>query len=157
RQGQPSGAAPAGDGRNRCLAGPLVHVNGSIWQKIHIPCQVAGDFGGANQPAYRLSTRITMQALKTLLAATLAAVTLLAGQARGQDVYKSGASVARSGYAVSLDRPWRDGLELAAEYVNSRGGIMGRKIQLIAEDNKSEPQEAVTVYRKMISSDKVDI
>ena len=34
---------------------------------------------------------------------------------------------------------------------------MGRKVQVIVEDNKSEPQEAVTVYRKMISSDKVDI
>ena len=34
---------------------------------------------------------------------------------------------------------------------------MGRKIEVITEDNKSEPQEAVTVYRKMISSDKVDI
>jgi branched-chain amino acid transport system substrate-binding protein len=34
---------------------------------------------------------------------------------------------------------------------------MGRKVQLVVEDNKSEPQEAVTVYRKMISSDKVDI
>ncbi len=34
---------------------------------------------------------------------------------------------------------------------------MGRKIEVITEDNQSEPQEAVTVYRKMISSDKVDI
>ena len=34
---------------------------------------------------------------------------------------------------------------------------MGRKIEVVTEDNKSEPQEAVTVYRKMISSDKVDI
>ena len=34
---------------------------------------------------------------------------------------------------------------------------MGRKVQVIVEDNKSEPQEAVTVYRKMICSDRVDI
>ena len=27
---------------------------------------------------------------------------------------------------------------------------MGRKIELVVEDNRSEPQEAVTVYRKMI-------
>ena len=34
---------------------------------------------------------------------------------------------------------------------------MGRNVQLIIEDNKSEPQQALTGYRKMISSDKVDI
>src|SRR5262249_46232342 len=38
-----------------------------------------------------------------------------------------------------------------------KGGIVGRNVRLIVEDNRSEPQEAVTVYRKMISSDKVDI
>jgi branched-chain amino acid transport system substrate-binding protein len=97
-----------------------------------------------------------MQFPKALLAAACAA-TLLAGQAGAEDVYKIGVSAALSGYAVTLDRPWRDGLEVAVAYVNAKGGIMGRKVQLIVEDNKSEPQEAVTVYRKMISSDKVDI
>ena len=34
---------------------------------------------------------------------------------------------------------------------------MGRKLAVVAEDNRSEPQEAVTVYRKMISSDNVNV
>ena len=38
-----------------------------------------------------------------------------------------------------------------------QGGVNGRKLEVIVEDNRSEPQEAVTVYRKMMSSDKVDI
>jgi branched-chain amino acid transport system substrate-binding protein len=95
--------------------------------------------------------------LKPMLAATFAVATSLAGQARAEDVYKIGVSAALSGYAVTLDRPWRDGLEVAVDYLNASGGIMGRKVRLVVEDNKSEPQEAVTVYRKMISSDKVDI
>jgi branched-chain amino acid transport system substrate-binding protein len=98
-----------------------------------------------------------MQLPMPFLAAASVAVTLLPGQARAEDIYKIGVSAALSGYAVTLDRPWRDGLEVAVAYINSKGGIMGRKVQLIVEDNKSEPQEAVTVYRKMISSDKVDI
>jgi branched-chain amino acid transport system substrate-binding protein len=91
------------------------------------------------------------------VAAVSVAATVLAGRAGAEDVYKIGASVALSGYAAPLDRSWRDGLEVATAYVNSKGGIMGRKVQLVVEDNKSEPQEAVTVYRKMISSDKVDV
>jgi branched-chain amino acid transport system substrate-binding protein len=81
----------------------------------------------------------------------------LAGPAGAADVYKIGVSAGLTGYAAAVDRAWRDGLEVAADYVNGKGGIMGRKVEVIAEDNKSEPQEAVTVYRKMISSDKVDI
>src|SRR6185436_1695584 len=57
----------------------------------------------------------------------------------------------------TVDRGWRDGVGVAAAALNAKGGIMGRKLEIITEDNKSEPQEAVTVYRKMLSSDKVDI
>jgi branched-chain amino acid transport system substrate-binding protein len=97
-----------------------------------------------------------MKLLKTApLAGCLVAVG--AGHVQAADVYKIGVSAGLTGYAAAVDRAWRDGLEVAAEHVNSKGGIMGRKVQVIAEDNKSEPQEAVTVYRKMISSDKVDI
>jgi len=84
-------------------------------------------------------------------------VASLAAPACAADVYKVGVSAGLTGYAAAVDRAWRDGLEVAAAYVNGKGGIMGRKVEVIVEDNKSEPQEAVTVYRKMISSDKVDI
>ena len=68
-----------------------------------------------------------------------------------QEVYKIGISAGLTGYAATLDRGWRDGVEVTAAYLNAKGGIMGRKIEVITEDNKSEPQEAVTVYRKMMS------
>jgi branched-chain amino acid transport system substrate-binding protein len=98
-----------------------------------------------------------MKPLKCVPAVTTLMLVSLAGQAQAADAYKIGVSAGLTGYAAAVDRAWRDGLEVAAEYVNAKGGIMGRKVQVIVEDNKSEPQEAVTVYRKMISSDKVDI
>jgi ABC-type branched-subunit amino acid transport system substrate-binding protein len=48
-------------------------------------------------------------------------------------------------------------VKLAADAINAKGGIKGRKIEVIVEDNRSEPQEAVIVYRKMMTSDKVDV
>jgi len=66
-------------------------------------------------------------------------------------------SAGLTGYAATVDRAWRDGVEIAIATLNARGGIMGRKIELVVEDNRSEPQEAVTVYRKMITSDKVNV
>lgn len=82
---------------------------------------------------------------------------VLPGAGLAQDTLKFGASVGLTGYAVTIDRAWKDGAEVAIEFLNAKGGLLGKKIELIAEDNKSEPQEAVTVYRKMISSDKVNI
>jgi len=81
----------------------------------------------------------------------------LTGAVQAQDVYKIGSSVGLTGYAATGDRAWRDGIELGAEYLNAKGGVLGRKIQIIVEDNKSEPQEAVVGYRKMMSSDNVQI
>jgi branched-chain amino acid transport system substrate-binding protein len=75
--------------------------------------------------------------------------------AAAQDVIKIGASLGLTGYGSLTDGNWRDGLELAIAAVNAKGGVLGRKLQLVYEDNKSTPQEAVVVYRKMMSEDKV--
>ena len=77
--------------------------------------------------------------------------------ANAQSVYKIGMSAGLTGYAATVDRAWRDGVEVAIAALNAKGGIAGKKIELIVEDNRSEPQEAVTVYRKMISSDNVNM
>jgi branched-chain amino acid transport system substrate-binding protein len=92
-----------------------------------------------------------------VISAAAAIAVAMAAPASAQGVYKIGISAGLTGYAATVDRAWRDGVELAAAAVNAKGGIMGRKLEVITEDNRSEPQEAVTVYRKMISSDNVNI
>src|SRR6478752_4201526 len=94
---------------------------------------------------------------RKLAALAALAASLSVTPAGAQDIYKIGISAGLTGYAATVDRGWRDGVEVAAAALNAKGGIMGRKIEVVTEDNKSEPQEAVTVYRKMISSDKADI
>lgn len=92
------------------------------------------------------------------LAALLCGATLFScGAAFAQAPYKIGVSAGLTGYAATVDRAWRDGVELAVEAINARGGVNGRKLAVVVEDNRSEPQEAVTVYRKMISSDQVNV
>src|SRR5215813_10103844 len=92
--------------------------------------------------------------LSSMLAAV--AASLAAVPAMAQD-YKIGISAGLTGYAATVDRAWRDGVEVGAAALNAKGGVMGRKLAVVAEDNRSEPQEAVTVYRKMISSDNVNV
>ncbi len=93
--------------------------------------------------------------LRAGLAAAAVAGLLAVSPASAQDTIKIGSSVGLTGYAAVTDRAWRDGLLLAVEAVNAKGGVLGKKLELVVEDNKSEPQEAVVVYKKMMSSDKV--
>ena len=93
-----------------------------------------------------------MKSHKMLLLATLIAL-MPALPASAEDIV-IGSSLGLTGYGSITDGHWRDGLELAIEAVNAKGGVLGKKLKLVYEDNKSTPQQAVVVYRKMMSEDK---
>ncbi len=94
-----------------------------------------------------------MTAHKALLLAALLAAGM-APEASAEDVYVVGSSLGLTGYGSITDSHWRDGLEIAIAAVNARGGVLGRKLKLVYEDNKSTPQQAVVAYRKMMTEDK---
>lgn len=43
------------------------------------------------------------------------------------------------------------GMELAVDEINEAGGVLGKKLVLISDDDKGEPSEAVTLYNKMMN------
>ena len=94
--------------------------------------------------------------MRFIIIPAIGAAAFVALPAAAQD-YKIGISAGLTGYAATVDRAWRDGVEVAAASLNETGGVAGRKLSVVTEDNRSEPQEAVTVYRKMISSDNVNV
>jgi ABC-type branched-subunit amino acid transport system substrate-binding protein len=49
----------------------------------------------------------------------------------------------------------KNGLEMRAGEINETGGIHGRKLRLVIEDNAYDPKKAILVTNKMISRDKV--
>ncbi|PYO56441.1 MAG: ABC transporter substrate-binding protein [Candidatus Rokuibacteriota bacterium] len=51
----------------------------------------------------------------------------------------------------------RMGAEIARDWINARGGVLGRPINLLIEDNKSDPKEAATAAEKLIVRDKVPV
>ena len=48
-----------------------------------------------------------------------------------------------------------NGVQLAAEEINGAGGVLGRKIKLIVEDDQSKPGQPSSAVKKLIDSDKV--
>ncbi|WP_327090925.1 ABC transporter substrate-binding protein [Nonomuraea sp. NBC_01738] len=68
-----------------------------------------------------------------------------------------GAVLDITGAGATLGGPEKQTLELLAEQANAAGGVNGRKIKLIIEDNQSTEDGAAKATTKLISQDKADI
>jgi branched-chain amino acid transport system substrate-binding protein len=60
-----------------------------------------------------------------------------------------------TGEAATFGISTKEGIELAVEEWNASGGLLGKQIKLIFQDDKGDPTEAATVYNKLITQDKV--
>ena len=70
---------------------------------------------------------------------------------------KIGAVLDITGAGASLGVPERQTLELLTKQTNEDGGVDGRKIELIIEDNQSTEDGAAQAITKLVNQDKVDI
>jgi branched-chain amino acid transport system substrate-binding protein len=84
-----------------------------------------------------------------LIAAALAAVVVPAPA--GAAPLRIGAILALSGNSAVQWQSIRDGLQLAVDEVNKRGGVNGSKVELIVEDSKTDPQTAVDCFARIES------
>ena len=73
------------------------------------------------------------------------------------DPIKIGVIQPLSGPVAASGNYVRMGAEIGRDWVNARGGVLGRQVQLLIEDNKSDPKEAATAAEKLIVRDKVPV
>lgn len=87
----------------------------------------------------------------------LAGAAMMAGimPARAEEVVKVGMSGPFSGGLSLLGQSVRDGVEVAFAEINAGGGVAGRKLQFIAEDDGYEPMRTIAAARKLVEQDKV--
>ncbi len=90
------------------------------------------------------------------LCTILLATTILSAPASAADPIKIGVVTPLSGTYSPIGQQVRWGLELATKEVNASGGIMGRQIQLMFEDEEANPSVAVQKAEKLFESEKVD-
>lgn len=87
----------------------------------------------------------------------LLGATALAGTAFAQQApIKVGVVTPLSGTYTPIGQQVRWGLELAAKEINAAGGIAGRKLELIFEDEEANPSVAVQKAEKLFQVEKVD-
>ncbi len=75
---------------------------------------------------------------------------------KDKDAIKIGAILSETGVATSFGEMSRMGMELAVKEINENGGIEGRKVVAIYEDDRTDPKAAAGAYQKLTTIDKVD-
>jgi len=73
-----------------------------------------------------------------------------------QPPLRIGVSVSRTGAYAELAPALERGYQLCVKHTNDKGGVLGRKLELVADDDRSEPATAVRVYERLITGDKVE-
>ncbi|HEY7726542.1 MAG TPA: ABC transporter substrate-binding protein [Anaeromyxobacteraceae bacterium] len=82
-------------------------------------------------------------------------ISLLTPEARAAETVKIGALLAVTGPASFLGAPEARTLQILVEQANARGGIAGRKVELIVKDTGASSEKAVSFAKQLIEEDKV--
>ena len=86
----------------------------------------------------------------------LAAVGLI-GSAAAQSTIDIGLVQPLTGAFAAAGTDVVNGAKIAADEINAKGGVLGKKLELIIEDTKSNPTEAAAVTEKLVVRDKVPV
>src|SRR6266478_2074074 len=99
----------------------------------------------------------SMARLSCMLGLVIAVFLTSPAGAQPAEPIKIGVIQPLSGPVAASGNYVRMGAEIARDWINARGGVLGRQIQLLIEDNKSDPKEAATAAEKLIVRDKVPV
>jgi branched-chain amino acid transport system substrate-binding protein len=83
-------------------------------------------------------------------------VLLLAATSFAADTIKLGGMFPLSGRAADLGITCKQGAELAVKEINAKGGVLGKKLELLSADSKANVQELVSLSKRYIQKDEVN-
>ncbi|HEX8368397.1 MAG TPA: ABC transporter substrate-binding protein [Pyrinomonadaceae bacterium] len=73
----------------------------------------------------------------------------------GGDTIRIGVYGDTTGATSSFGQSTKNGIQLAFEEINAAGGVNGKKLEMVFEDDQGTPEKAKTVISKLINQDKV--
>lgn len=91
-----------------------------------------------------------------ILALAVAGLAFIAGCSGGKSAtIKIGHQVALTGPNATWGQSESNALKMAVEKINADGGVLGKKLEVIAYDNRADKLEAVNVAKRLVEQDKV--
>src|SRR5271156_6814666 len=96
---------------------------------------------------------------RTFLGAAITglSVSLISRAGADQPPIKIGMSMAQTGGLAGGGKASLLGIEIWRDDVNAKGGLLGRKVELVVYDDKSSASETPAIYSKLLDVDKVDL
>src|SRR5881398_1958627 len=96
---------------------------------------------------------------RTLLGGTIAAAVLglASGAGAQQPPIRIGMSMPQTGGLAGGGKASLLGIEIWRDDINAKGGLLGRKVELVVYDDKSSASETPAIYAKLVDVDKVDL
>ncbi len=90
-----------------------------------------------------------------VLAVALAIVIVITQTKEEPKEIRIGAILPLTGNMAKFGESFKRGIDLALEEINNAGGIQGKKLLVIYEDDGGEGKQAISAFRKLIALDKV--
>ncbi|HWL22088.1 MAG TPA: amino acid ABC transporter substrate-binding protein [Bradyrhizobium sp.] len=87
----------------------------------------------------------------------IAVAVLASGASAEEPPIKIGMSMAQTGGLAAGGKASLLGIEIWRDDINARGGLLGRKVELVVYDDKSSAAETPAIYAKLLDIDKVDL
>lgn len=79
------------------------------------------------------------------------------GCRKKEDVVKIGVAGPMTGDQAKMGTDFKNGVTLAVEEWNAKGGVLGKKIAIMIEDDQHEPKQAVSIANKIVNAGAVGI
>jgi branched-chain amino acid transport system substrate-binding protein len=73
------------------------------------------------------------------------------GCEKKQDVIKIGVAGPMTGDQAKMGMDFKNGATLAVEEWNDKGGVLGKKIEIVIADDQHDPKQAVSIANKMVN------
>src|SRR5712692_5795257 len=80
----------------------------------------------------------------------------LAGTASAQQTIKIGEMNSYKAQPAFLD-PYKKGWEFAVEEINAKGGVLGKKLEIVSRDDGADPGVAVRVANELVTREGINV
>ena len=101
--------------------------------------------------------KFSVKALLALFVLLSAGMMFIGCSKETSDSIKIGGIFPLSGPVAVYGTECRNGIQLAIDEINAAGGINGKMIVLIGEDDEGNPEKSVNAYKKLVTKDKCKI
>lgn len=91
------------------------------------------------------------------LSLAMAGLLVLGCSGKSEDVIKVGSIGPLSGPVAVYGVECKNGIELAVEEINAAGGVNGKMLKVVAEDDEGNPEKSVSAYKKLTTKDGIKL